>query len=119
MSLAFSAPSPAHGVDAVSPPREREVRVSDLTKSVVPLPFMLTVIGSVVAIAFFVASIKSDMRLMEAAMSHERQLRTAQFEELKARIDAAGMRNANLSFSNEIQKLQQENARLLEQLKQR
>lgn len=94
----------------VSPPRE--VRLTDITKAAVPMPFMLTVIGAVISMAFFVFSIKSDVSLME-------QRQTLQYEELKSRIDAAGLRNANMGLSQELQRAMQEIAALKDQLKAR
>lgn len=120
MSLALTAPplSPAHGDDTVSPPREREVRMSDLTKTSVPLPFMVTVIGLVIAMAMFVLQIKSDVRLIEERQQHQRETTQLQFDKLEALITSTGLRNANLSIAEELQKVKQDNIRLQEQLKQ-
>lgn len=105
---------------AVSPPREE--KLTDLTRAAVPLPFMLTVLGSVVAIAFFVFSIKNDVSLIEARLESEREVRIetekrrdAQFSELSAQINNAGLRNANMSMAQEVARLMQD----IQELKKR
>lgn len=102
--------------DALTPPRE--VRSTDITKLSIPMPFMLTLIGLVVAIVIFVLQIKSDVRLMDANQQHQKESTQYQFDEIKALISAAGLRNANMSLSQEMVKLQNENIQLREQLKQ-
>ncbi len=108
--------------DAMSPPRESQRRLSDftdLTKASVPLPFMLSVIGSVIVIAFFVFQIKSDVRLIEERQQHQKETTQLQFDELKALVAGAGLRNANMSMAQEMSRVQQENTQLREQLKER
>jgi hypothetical protein len=93
--------------DTVSPPRE--ARSSDLTQSTVPLPYMITVIGTVVVIAFFVFSIKSDVQLINLRLEYEAKMRVSdkesveqQFKALEAKIEAAGLRNAAMAFSTQL-----------------
>jgi multisubunit Na+/H+ antiporter MnhC subunit len=115
MSLALTAPpfsSARDGVAAVSPPRE--ARSTDLTKTVVPLPFMLTIIGLVVSIAVLVLTIKSDVRLIDEKLNHEKELRLevekrrdSQFETLEAKIETAGMRNTTYTALQELAKAQE------------
>lgn len=98
--------------DALSPPRE--ARATDITKATVPMPFMLTIIGLVVTIVIAVLSIKSDVRLIDERLNHEKELRVEterrrdeQFKVLEAKVESAGLRNFNMSVLADLQKAQE------------
>jgi hypothetical protein len=70
---------------------------------------MITVIGTVVVIAFFVFSIKSDVQLINLRLEYESKMRVAdkesveqQFKALEAKIEAAGLRNTAMAFSTQL-----------------
>ena len=88
-------------------------RATDLSKTYVPMPFMVTIIGLVVSIAIGVLSIKSDVRLIDERLNHEKELRLEterrrdeQFKTLEAKIESAGLRNAAIALTQELQKAQ-------------
>lgn len=91
-----------------------ERRATDLTKAHVPMPFMLTIIGLVVTIVISVLSIKSDVRLIDERITHEKELRAEterrrdeQFKTLEAKIESAGLRNASMALAQELVKAQE------------
>lgn len=104
----------------VSPPREG--RITDLTKTSVPLPFMLTVIAFAIAVAAGIWRIESQVTVIQTAISYERELdqqrATRQderdtdyrryidqrFETLEAKIESAGLRNASMALAQELKK---------------
>lgn len=98
--------------DTMSP--ERRTVTADLTKGYVPMPFMLTLIGLVVSIVIGVLSIKSDVRLIDERLNHEKELRLEterrrdeQFKTLEAKVESAGLRNYNMAIVTELQKAQE------------
>jgi len=92
---------------------ERRIN-SDITKTSVPLPFMVGIISIALGIAAAVWSIRTDVQLMSLRMEYEAKIReadkesTAQsFKALEAKIDAAGLRNFNMSIMSDLQKAQE------------
>ncbi len=104
---------------AMSPPREeRRVNVERLT---VPLPLTLTVVGMAIAAAAGVWTIEAQVSVITTSLAYERQLSAEReetdksikaaeqkyldqrFEALEAKIDAAGLRNANMGLAQALQ----------------
>ena len=92
-------------------PMSPERRVTDLTKTSVPLPFMLTIIGAAIGAAMGVWRIESQVSIITTKIEYERELdaeRTKtlnqRFEALEAKIEAAGLRNFNMSILTELDK---------------
>lgn len=120
MEAIAAAPFPIPEDADVSPPRE--ARVTDLTKVSVPMPFMVTLVGIALAFAAGVWRVESNVSVIQNAMSYERQLDAERadraterdadyrryidqrFETLEAKIEASGLRSANMSFAQELQK---------------
>ena len=112
------------GVEDVSPPREG--RSTDVTKLNVPLPIVVALVGSIVtgvgsaAVAGWAfsagiresqAEMQSDIRDIRTSMAYEKelaqkddQLLDERFARLSAEIQAAGLRNSNMSLASELQK---------------
>jgi hypothetical protein len=95
-----------------SPPAKdtmTERRSTDLTKTIVPLPFMVGIIVTAISIAAGIWSIRTDVQLMNMRMEYEAKLRLADketfdqaFKALEAKIDAASNRNAALAAYQEL-----------------
>lgn len=89
----------------------RPSRSTDVTKLTLPLPFTITIVGLALAAAAGVWRIESKVATIETSMEYERRLDTERaetikqrFEAMEAKIDAAGLRNANMSLVQELQK---------------
>lgn len=86
-------------------------RTTDLSKTSVPLPFMLTIIATVVAIAAGVWRIDSRVSVIDARYQMQKELDAERakyidqrFEVVEAKIESAGLRNAAMSLSQELAK---------------
>ena len=117
------APSPPDGVEDVTPPREDRTR--DLAKSHLTLPMVIAVVASALSVTggqYIVqsgqrqaqADMQSDIRDMRTRMEYEAKLNEKdsilleqRFQALEAKIETAGLRNAAISMSGELQKQQQ------------
>lgn len=115
MSLALTVPSisPAHGVDAVSPPRDRRAPIADLTKSVVPLPYMVTLLVIAIGIAASLWRIDSRVSVItariDAAEKYEQRIKDANqlyldqlSKTLEQQIINAGLRSSAMSLTQEL-----------------
>lgn len=92
-----------------------ERRATDLTKLSVPLPFMVTIVGLVVAIAAGVWRIDSRVSIIEerAQMQKDVDAERARyldqrFAAVEAKIETAGLRNAAMALSQELAKAQEQ-----------
>jgi hypothetical protein len=96
-----------HEDTAVSPP----AKTTDVAKLTVPLPMMAAIVGSCLLAAAGVWRIETKVAVFEAAYTHQRE-RDAdyreyinqRFETLEAKIESAGLRNANMALSQELAK---------------
>lgn len=93
--------------DPVSPPREG--RQTDLTKTSVPLPFMLTIVAAAIAVAMGVWRIESQVSILTTKIEYERQLDAERskaldqrFEALESKIEAAGLRNTAMAAYSQL-----------------
>lgn len=96
-------------VVSMSPPREG--RSTDVSKLTFPLPMAIALVTAAIAIAAGVWQIQSQVSLITARIDHEREIRVerekyldARFAALEAKIEAAGLRNAAIAMSQELQK---------------
>lgn len=101
--------------DAVTPrSTDARERATDLMKATVPLPLMIGLIASAVTIAAAMWRIESQMDLITQRVAHNREMMDLRekaledrFKTLEAKIEAAGLRNFNMSLVQELQQLQQ------------
>lgn len=96
----------------------RPARATDVTKLTLPLPFTITLIGLALAAAAGVWRIESKVAAFETALSYERQLDAersktldSRFAALEAKIESAGLRNAAMAMSQELDKRNAERKR--------
>lgn len=112
---------PSIRLDALNPPSggsavvARGEQTQDATRLAFPLPLTITLLTLAVTAAAGVWRIENRVSRFETAFEYERQLdaeRTKTIEErfraLEAKIEAAGLRNAAMVMSQELQKQQQE-----------
>lgn len=97
--------------EPVSPPRE--IRATDLSKTSVPLPFMLTIIGLVVAIAAGVWRIDSRVSVINARLDAQdkynadiKDLNKAYLDQLSKTLEQqivnAGLRSTAMALTQEL-----------------
>ena len=93
--------------DALTPPRA----MSDATKLTIPLPYMVTLIVLALGVAAGVWRIENKVSVITTTIEYERELDRQRekyldqrFSALEAKIEAAGLRNAAMNLSQELQK---------------
>lgn len=117
-------PSPQLKVDDVSPARET-ARVTDASRLSFPLQLVISIVVGCVTIvggqlvldrgrSDAQLKIQSDVRDILTRMEYESKMKTLsddaleqRFKALEAKIESAGLRNANMVFAQELQKQKQ------------